>query len=266
MCGSKSEAEAGDPVAAREFGRLLCLSPPAAEEETVAQLWPGERWLRVALTADPGDSTAAKLLAARLIQQIDFMQVAESAFDEDDDVDEAIADRHGEAAELYDRILRADPDDRAAREGLAMLRGVVDGDGATPAAGGYSYYLVQLDSVSGSAGHYEELVVTDVDELRWACDNWFRREGPRIGFTLAAVISGERGRSISLDPVRVDDTGATNWDAVVIPPLSGELLPIGSPACSDAFRYHYGYTLHLCLQESARMVCVAVRAAEPQRP
>ncbi|MFI0465449.1 hypothetical protein ACH347_15355 [Saccharopolyspora sp. 5N102] len=48
----------------------------------------------------------------------------------------------------------------------------------------------------------------------------------------------------SLDAVRVD--GTTDWGAVVIPPLSGELLPVGCPASSDGLR-RYGYTLNICL-------------------
>ncbi|WP_190816933.1 hypothetical protein [Saccharopolyspora pogona] len=64
-------AEAGDPAAARELARLLCLAPPTADGETLEDLWPGERWLRMALAADPDDSTSANPLAASLTQQID---------------------------------------------------------------------------------------------------------------------------------------------------------------------------------------------------
>ncbi|MEV0087573.1 hypothetical protein [Saccharopolyspora sp. NPDC050642] len=241
----RAEAEAGDAAAAREFGRLSCILPVAAEADDFKEYWPGEPWLRAALAADRGDRVAANLLAARLVQQIDFMQQTDSALDEDDDVDEAIAARGDEAAELYGRVLAADPDDPGARAGLAVLREVVDGEDSEPQGDAYSYYLVELDSVSGSSGFYEELVATDADELRWACDHWFRRVDGQKGFTLVPVVSGERGSSISLDEVCVD--GATDWGAVDIPPLSGELLPVGCPASSDGLRYHYGYTLNICL-------------------
>ncbi|WP_218157268.1 hypothetical protein [Saccharopolyspora shandongensis] len=213
--------------------------------EDAKEYWPGEPWLRAALDADRGDRVAANLLAARLVQQIDFMQQTDSALDEDDDIDEAVAARGDEAAELYGRVLAADPDDPGARTGLAVLREVIEAATADPKADAYSYYLVQLDSVSGSSGFYEELVVTDADELRWACDHWFRRVDSQRGFTLVPVVSGERGSLISLDAVCVDD--ATDWGAVAIPPLSGELLPVGCPASSDGLRYHYGYTLNICL-------------------
>ncbi|MEU5849251.1 hypothetical protein [Saccharopolyspora shandongensis] len=81
--------------------------------------------------------------------------------------------------------------------------------------------------------------------MRWACDHWFRRVDGQQGFTLVPVVSGERGSLISLDAVCVD--GATDWGAVAIPPLGGELLPVGCPASSGGLRYHYGYTLNICL-------------------
>ncbi|WP_165968001.1 hypothetical protein [Saccharopolyspora elongata] len=41
--------------------------------------------------------------------------------------------------------------------------------------------------------------------------------------------------------------GAMDWGAIVIRPLSGELLPVGCPASSDGLRRHYGYTLNIFL-------------------
>ncbi|MER7010526.1 hypothetical protein ABT324_03735 [Saccharopolyspora sp. NPDC000359] len=238
----RSDAEAGVPGAARELGRLLCIRPVGAEED---DHFPGERWLRAALAADQDDRIAANLLAARLTQQIDLIQQAEADLDGDGDLNAAVGRRQREAAELYGRVLAADPDDPGARVGLAVLREVIDAEEQDAPPDEYSYYLVELDSVSGSAGYYEELVVTDLDELRWACEHWFRRVDGQQGFTLLPVVSGKAGDRIDLDPVHAG-SGPSDWRAVEIPPLTGELLPVGCAATSsDGNCYHYGYTLHV---------------------
>lgn len=64
-----ADAAAGDPQAAGELGRLLCLLPPDGQLEAVlpwnwlAPDWPAEPWLRAALASRPDDINAAALLA-----------------------------------------------------------------------------------------------------------------------------------------------------------------------------------------------------------
>lgn len=251
VIGLETAARTGVPSTAVELGRLLCIRPSCPDDESTAQIWPGEPWLRMALAADPGDRIAAGLLAAILTQQIEFIQESGTVFVEDGDaaIDAAVSARLTEANRLYDAILAADPADQYAYCGLTMLRNLVEGkaDDETMVDDLGSCYLVELDSVSGSAGYYEELVVTDLDELRWACEAWFQREEGRRGFVLTLVASGERGSVVNLDPVCAEGIGTVDWKAVSIPPLPGESLPVGSPVLCGGTIFHYGYSLHLAM-------------------
>ncbi|GAA2369365.1 hypothetical protein [Streptomyces carpaticus] len=151
-----NEAVTGNPRAARELGRLLCLLPDGAGGEAwPLRHWPGEPWLRAALTAWPGDAEAAVLLAGVLAQQIEWSYLL-------GDPGSALARRQGEALHLYRSVLRADPEHPAARAGLDALRRP-----ATALSGdsGYSYYRLEATLPDGSAAR---LITADPDELHWA--------------------------------------------------------------------------------------------------
>ncbi|AOS61272.1 hypothetical protein [Actinoalloteichus hymeniacidonis] len=233
----RDAAEAGEAEAARELGRLLCLQPTLDEGDSVDDRWPGEMWLRIALSRKPEDTIAAGLLASRLVQQITAMLNGEESFDSDSE-EEAVERRVEEARELYDAVLALDSSDPTAEAGLALLDEVLEGEQPDPSSIGYSYYLLENDAGHGSTGHLEQLVVTDPDELRWACGYWFERYGGLAGFTLATYVDGEQVNITDLGTVTLDDEDRPDWTSVDIPPLPGELLPAGHPVGPC----HYGYT------------------------
>ncbi|MCU4748598.1 hypothetical protein [Streptomyces sp. G-5] len=151
-----NEAITGNPEAARELGRLLCLLPDEPDGEAwPLPHWPGEPWLRAALTARPGDTSAAVLLAGVLAQQIELRYVL-------GDPDSAIARRQGEALHLYRAVLRTDPGHPTARAGLEVLRRPAT---ALTSDDTYSYY--RLDGTPPEGGT-ARLITPDPHELRWA--------------------------------------------------------------------------------------------------
>ncbi|APU12490.1 MULTISPECIES: hypothetical protein [Actinoalloteichus] len=239
MDALRGDAEHGDQEAARELGRLLCLQPTLDDGDSADDRWPGELWLRIALARRPDDTIAATLLASELVQQITAMLNGEPSFDSDS-AEEAVDRRIAEVRELYAGVLAVDSSDPAAEAGTALLDEVIEGEQPDPSTIGYSYYLVENDAGHSSTGHLEQLVVTDPDELRWACGHWFERYGGLAGFTMATYVDGEQVRVTDLGAVTVDPDDLPDWAAVDIPPLPGELLPIGHPVGPC----HYGYTTH----------------------
>jgi hypothetical protein len=213
---SRVAANAGDPDAAREFGRLLGLLDIEGDADGTL---PCERWLRSAVAARPDDAEAAVLLAGRLAQQA--------------------GRKREEARELYERVLRADPEHPAARAGLAAVQGRLDEAGAD----GYGYYLVQGEYWSGTDGRRERLVVADPHELRWACDAWLADCAPSSFhiYELSVCTAGERLSTTNLGAVVPAADGSLNWDAVAIPPLPTEPLPVGHPVRIDGVTIHYGW-------------------------
>ncbi|WP_432746660.1 hypothetical protein H7827_18890 [Streptomyces sp. JH002] len=152
-----NEAVTGNPEAARELGRLLCLLPDEPDGEAwPLPHWPGEPWLRAALTARPDDASAAVLLAGVLAQQIERRYVL-------GDPDAAIARRQGEALHLYRAVLRTDPHHPTARAGLEVLRRPAT---ALTSDDTYSYY--RLDAAFPDGAHTARLITADPHELRWA--------------------------------------------------------------------------------------------------
>ncbi|ASO18060.1 hypothetical protein FHR81_002456 [Actinoalloteichus hoggarensis] len=237
MDALRGEAEAGDQQAARELGRLLCLTPTLDDGDSADDRWPGEVWLRIALARRPDDTIAATLLASRLVQQVTAMLDGEPSFDSDS-AEEAIERRVDEARALYAGVLALDSTDPAAEAGSALLDEVVEGEQTDPSSIGYSYYLIENDAGHGSTGHLEQLVATDPDELRWACGRWFDRLGGLAGFTMATYVDGEQVAVTDLGAVTLDADDQPDWTSVDIPPLPGEPLPVGHPVGPC----HYGYT------------------------
>jgi hypothetical protein len=254
----QSAAQSGDPEAAREYGRLLSLLPSycrrAEMEEPDDELGdqPGARWFRVALKARPDDHEAAVLLAACLWRQADVLADAYDldddddeeeededeggVFSDDDEFEQAQRDRERlrtEARRLYEGVLRADPAHPAARSGLAALEG-------SPFSVPYSHYLVEGDMWSGSVGCREQLVVGDIDELRWACGEWASTAGLE-GRHLSVYASGERLNHTSLQPLVPLGDGSLDWSMIPVPALPGEPLPHGHPVRLDGHTALYGW-------------------------
>ncbi len=140
----RAAAEAGQPDAARELGRLLCLlSDDAAEEATEftgLAAWPAERWLRVALGARPDDLLTAVLLAGLLLVQIDHWQRCDNPEADESELESpcasttptvsAVAGAHGTSTGLADR-----PGNRCrpSRRHSPKYLGAVTADEADPA-------------------------------------------------------------------------------------------------------------------------------------
>ncbi|MFC5830939.1 hypothetical protein [Nonomuraea insulae] len=249
----RGAAQGGDCDAAREYGRLLSLLPGEMEEPD--DEWPCVRWLRVALEARPEDHEAAVLLAARLSHDADALVHAFGLDDEDEDFDEEgeaddeESDRarrdcermRKEARRLYEQVLRADPAHPAASSGLAAFEG-------TPfSVSPYSHYLVKGEYWSGTVGCRETLVVSDAEELRWACDDWFADVAGLGAYHLSVYASGERLSHASLEPLVPTADGFLDWSMITIPPLPAEPLPHGHPALlENGHISHYGwYSLDL---------------------
>ncbi|MFI7149629.1 hypothetical protein ACIBO2_32315 [Nonomuraea sp. NPDC050022] len=246
----RGAAQAGDYEAAREYGRLLSLLP--AEMEESDDEWPCVWWFRVALEGRPEDHEAAVLLAARLTGDADALAYA-YGLDDEEDCDEEGEDEEGnlarrncermrkEAQRLYAQVLRADPAHPGARSGLAAFEGV-----PFPVAP-FSHYLVQGEYWSGTAGCREQLVVSDAEELQWACDHWFAEIAGLGAYHLSVYASGERLSHASLEPLVRAADGSLDWSVITIPPLPGEPLPHGHPALlHNGHIAHYGwYSLDL---------------------
>lgn len=249
MAALRSAATSGDPDAARDLGRLLCLVPadpadPADSDrgDDTENCHPGESWLRRTLAARPDDTSAAILLATRLALQLS-QQVA---------VGEEEPELRDEAVTLYRRVLGREPDHHGARIGLAELRELyeetddpADDADCPESPQPYGFYLIETDTGSGSVNYHESLVVTDPDELRWACDRWLDVNYPEPEyrpFPLALEVWSGTVRLSTVDLVHSE--GTIDWAAVTVPPLPGPPLPVGCPMrTSDGLVRHYGYSL-----------------------
>ncbi|WP_433515297.1 hypothetical protein ACQP2T_06570 [Nonomuraea sp. CA-143628] len=247
----RAAATAGDPDSARELGRLLCMLRADSLEELMngefLATWPEEPWLRAAMRARPDDQLAAVMLAGRLVQQIAYWHIDDDHAIAHGEDDRTLARRRDEAHALYARVLNADPGNLAARAGVATLRALVDRTGPIDVLEKeppFSYYELHLEMGSGSFSHSERVVTTHPDEVRWAC-SWLMApvvaevEEPPFGVDLHlfAYTEGQFGGTIHLGEHFHAD-GTLNWDAVEIPPLIGEPLPVGHPAGTS----HYGYS------------------------
>ena len=169
----RAAATAGDPDAARELGRLLCMLRTDSREHIMdgeyVAAWPEEPWLRAALRARSDDRLAAVLLAGRLVQQIAYWQIDEDHAIAHGEDDHTFTRRRDEAHALYAQVLKADPGDPAARAGAAALNALVDGIGTLEKEPPFSYYELNLEAGSGSFVHSERVVTTHPDEVRWTC-------------------------------------------------------------------------------------------------
>jgi len=232
----RSAADAGDPHAALNLGKLLCLTSPDVESGGGTMIWPEEPWLRAAVEALPDDVEALTLLTGRLAEQIDYWEndyldvVAESG----EDVAGRLRD---EAEELYTRIRAAGPhgDAEAGLAELAVLLGVGDG----PAVGAaYSFYVLEDEGWSGSVRYNTTIVACDADEIRWAGDEWLKlSSGGFGGLALTAYADGAEVSSIDLRE-HVDGE-AVSWDAVAVPALTGPRLPAGLPVPGNGLFYGF---------------------------
>ncbi|MFI7147950.1 hypothetical protein ACIBO2_23810 [Nonomuraea sp. NPDC050022] len=247
----RAAATAGDPDAARELGRLLCMLRTDSREGIMdgefLAAWPEEPWLRAALRARPDDQLAAVMLAGRLVQQIAYWRIDDDHAIAQGEDDHTLARRRDEAHALYVRVLEADPGNPAARAGVATLNAWADGAGGIDALEKeppFSYYELRLEAGSGSFLHSESVVTTHPDEVRWAC-SWLMApvvaevEEPPFGVELSLFTysDGRFAGSINLGEHFTAD-GLLDWDAVEIPPLTGEPLPAGHPVGTS----HYGYS------------------------
>ncbi|MEV0390979.1 hypothetical protein [Nonomuraea sp. NPDC050643] len=244
----RAAATGGDPDAARELGRLLCLlrtdSLEVAGDGDFLATWPEEPWLRAALRARPDDRLAAVLLAGRLVQQIAFWRIDDDHAAEHGEDDRTLARRRDEAQALYARVLEAEPGHSVARAGVAALNAWADDDGAPAKEPSFSYYELDMTAGSGSYVHSERVVATDPDEVRWAC-SWLVAPmvaevgEPPYGVDLHLfTYAGGRCDGIVDLGERFTADGTLDWDAVEIPPLTGEPLPVGHPVGFG----HYGYS------------------------
>lgn len=251
----RTAAGAGDPDAALELGRLLCLLPldpadPAAEsvdDENYTTQWPGVPWLRASLAARPGDVSAATLLAGQLVRQVDhwmnLLEVNPGYAAETADGDHTAADRAREAHALYSRVLDSVPSHPVASAGLMELDALTRRSAAArDASQDYDYYLAQMADTSGSVSYTQSLVTTDPDELRWACDRWMEIVGgpSTVGFQAFALSVFSRGQEVHTIDLGPHTARSIDWDAFAVPPLAGPLLPSGHPA--QGGQAHYGYS------------------------
>ncbi|MFD8545906.1 hypothetical protein [Streptomyces sp. NPDC059649] len=224
----RTAATAGDADAAFALGRLLCLTAtgPADVPEDLdgaGQSWPEEPWLRAALGRHPDHVPAMTLLAGRLAQQIDFWQnmceldpEAAEAYGEDDTT---LGRRQAEVQELLARAGAAGP--------------------AHHTAGPYGFYVLDDTGWSGSAAHCATIVAARPDELRWACDQWFSVVGG-CGLSGAPTLTAyAHGEEVSVVHLAEHFDRTVDWDAVPLPPLTGEELPPGLPVPGSGL--HYGF-------------------------
>ncbi|EID52555.1 hypothetical protein [Saccharomonospora xinjiangensis] len=242
----RAAATEGDPDAARELGRLLCLLRADSEEhlgDMGTLFWPEEPWLRAALRARPDDRLAATLLAGRLVQQIAYWKIDEDHAEAHGENEDTLARRRDEARALYERVLKAAPGDPAALAGVAALQMWADDSDAVEGACPFSYYELHLAEASGSFEYSETVVSTHPDEVRWAA-SWLLAsaiaetgEPPTGDLCLFIHSPGRTDRVIRLDE-HVNADGTIEWDAIEIPPLTGEPLPAGHPVGTG----HYGYS------------------------
>ncbi|KIZ14473.1 hypothetical protein SNA_35940 [Streptomyces natalensis ATCC 27448] len=255
----RTAAAAGDTQAALAWGRLLCLTAagPAgtAADGAEGQTWPEEPWLRAVLRRRPRDVPAMTLLAGRLAQQIDYWEnmteLNPSDAEEFGEDEATIGRRRAEAADLLARIRAAapgpdlapgsgsDPGHRLTRPGLAELAAMLElptpsGESAPEpphdSGGAHSFYVLEDDAWSGSVIHRTTIVAARPDELRWACDQWFRlTEG--CGLSGSATLSGYAyGEQVSVvDLAEHFDDGRMVWTDCAFPPLPGAPLPPGLP-------------------------------------
>lgn len=248
----RGAADGGDAGAARELGRLLSMLRADVDEqvEIDEHTWPEEQWLRAAVQARPDDRVAAVLLAGRLVQQIAHWSKDPDYAEEHGEDEETLERREAEARALYERVLADDPDDPTARVGLATLVAWAhDGEDNTggdvlDAEPPYWFYSVELGMGSGSFNHSETVITTDLDEARWALARLLAPVlaevgGPPLGVELHLFVhgNGEVQEVVRLDD-HLDRDGRVDWDAVTVPPLTGEPLPPGHPVGVD----HYGYS------------------------
>jgi hypothetical protein len=249
ITGLRAVATAGDPDAARELGRLLCMLRTDSREQSVdgefRSAWPEEPWLRAALRARPDDQLAAVLLAGRLVQQIAYWRIDDDHATAHGEDDHTRARRRDEAHVLYARVLEAEPGNPAARAGAAALNAWADDTGALEdKEPPFSYYELNMEAGSGSFSHSERVVATDPDEVRWAC-SWLVApvvaevgEPPYgVDLHLFTYSAGRFDGTIDLGEHFTAD-GTLDWGAVEIPPLTGEPLPVGHPVGLG----HYGYS------------------------
>ncbi|MCN9240347.1 hypothetical protein NGF19_05980 [Streptomyces sp. RY43-2] len=232
----RDRATAGDPQAALELGKLLCLTAPepGAGDDDGDPAWPEERWLRAAVEACPDDVQALFLLTGRLAEQISFREfMGEHGQDPG-----TLRRLQAEAEELYARIrtVGAPAHAEAGLAELAMLLGVSD---KPVAESTYSYYVLEDEGWSGSVRHSTTVVACDADEIRWACDEWLAlSEGGMGMLTLTTYANGDEVSSVDLGPHLVDGV-AVAWDAVAVPDLPGPLLPTGLPVPGREVSYGF---------------------------
>ncbi|MGW0735607.1 tetratricopeptide repeat protein [Streptomyces sp. NPDC002851] len=252
----RTAATVGDPKAAYELARLLCMTasdPADASADFEVQTWPEEPWLRAVLSTRPLDVPAMTLLAGRLIQQIDHWQnmldLNPDAAEEYGEDETTIRRRQAEAEELFTRIRAADPENHVTGSGLAELAELAELIGLPCESreivaehhheAAYSFYVLDDTAYSGSVAHCATIVATRPDELRWACDQWISVvEGCGMGGepTLTTYTHGEETSVINLADY-FDQ--AIEWDAFTLPPLGGEELPAGLPVPGRGL--HYGF-------------------------
>jgi hypothetical protein len=242
-----ADAAAGDPQAAGELGRLLCLLPQDGSLTAwtwLAPEWPAEPWLRAALASRPDDIDAAALLAGLLTQRFETgLQV------HDGDPDSAITALQAEATALYSRILGRDPDNATAQAGLAAIQDLLESvdeptddlPADTTSVPRYSFYCATWSAYSGSVGWVSLLVATDPREFRWAFDRELRcgledDDDPAVFFAdaepaITVYRSGEPARLIWLERhLGRSAERPVEWSEFTLPSLTGDLLPVGHPA------------------------------------
>ncbi|MEU7004752.1 hypothetical protein [Nonomuraea sp. NPDC046570] len=121
--------------------------------------------MRAVLRARPDDALASTLLASRLVQQITFWQNDESFAADNGEDEHALIRRRDEAQELYSRVLRNDPEDRAARAGMATLHAQFDESGRLldelEQYDQFAYYELSYDMGSGSFQRSEIVIATE---------------------------------------------------------------------------------------------------------
>ncbi|MFI0729910.1 hypothetical protein ACH4S9_12860 [Streptomyces sp. NPDC021225] len=267
----RARAVAGNPAAARELGRLLNLPPGDPADMEAADLpgerpgWPGEPWLRAALTARADDTAAALLLAGQLLRQIhednmlgpsDIAGLAKSR--------RTNQRRMQETDELYSQVRRSDPGNETAKVGLHVLTKLREGKWLDPvddsSVSAYSFYLLTMEIYSGSAGSVFRWAVPDLDELRWAFDvvtpliqDYLFLDGgkrPSAELTLSTVDAGRVVHSIDLGRCVVHDEEVgldrLSWDDLDVPLLRGEPLPVGHivAVIDQDYPIHYGFSVH----------------------
>ncbi|MCG5217907.1 hypothetical protein [Streptosporangium sp. KLBMP 9127] len=235
----RATAAAGDLDAAREHARLAAL---LREEEEVA-----EERLRALVECLPHDSVATHLLIADLLRTV--VAIREDFSYRPNQPQPALDRVSEEIAGLCQALRLRNPADGVARVCLAALQELLDEDGRLYVAPTYehSWYVVERETAGGSVEFLQRLVVTDADELRWACDRWAADEEgywDQGELTLTVYRSGVAAERIDLG----DHLGEydTDWDAVEIPPLSGTPLPPGQPArIEDDGLAHHGFVEHV---------------------